>query len=713
MVAIPRLSAPTIHDLNDDGVVEYPGFFPDIPLRFIKPRMTSGWFQFPVDSWATPDTSHPVSAAVVMALKNKRQGNYRETPYYYHQRELDFNVVYYMGDGSPEFLKTIDFDKEAVAFNETVDSRKPGVRDYFIRQSYGRLVPTFHIYNKVILFDESIEVPWFDPARDSSEFKSLVTDSESTLSYPIQRPVITIFRSHVLGVTSRGHYADLYVLDDNSTSMLYGTIFAGIPDQLLDDFEAGQAISERFKDDLAFQHEIGHMLDWPDTYQYPDMIQYHTFEADLMSGGGSPLAIHKVLSGWMPFMYMKYDSDGLVVKPQDMYEHPREAYIIWCNPNDLSEFYYFETHARYTSGLIVPHIYLEGSDYDYAPISIPSNNVSDEDWKYGDGISTRLFPYVSGEYSSESVVKPTWYDGQNADFALRRIRFLNNIEYENAFSGAIQYGADWGYGDIICDVDVGKPLYGDVNGDGIVNEGDEAMLRANMGRRVGLDTLRVPVDVNGDGMAGLARDRDGDGYIATSERIYDDNWTLVHTTGDWLDLNGDGRNDLDSDGNGQWDAIDRFLEKYGCVPWVIRNFDIPHSGNATYGRDMSRIAPTTGRYTGQVGDSDRVASARGLTIRVPSSTFEDDLYDVGAATMGGVDVRSLSVPMLILDNEGDGVIDMLDANLDGEPDLVPARLDPDGDGVVTEADGAYLGYYWGETTFEELWIPLPAPSWAE
>jgi hypothetical protein len=288
-----------------------------------------------------------------------------------------------------------------------------------------------------------------------------------------------------------------------------------------------------------------------------------------------------------------------------------------------------------------------------------------------------------------------------------------------------------GYGDIICDVDVGKPLYGDVNGDGIVNEGDEAMLRANMGRKVGVDTLRVPVDVNGDGTAGLARDRDGDGFIATSERIYDDNWTLVHTTGDWLDLNADGRNDLDSDGNGQWDAIDRFLAKYGGVPWVYQHMDIQPNGNSTFGRDLSRVKPMpagdAGRNAGAISGNatkdtgrnasatglGRSASARGMTIRVPSSTFEDDLYDVGAATMGGVDVRSLSVPMLILDNGGDGLLDMLDADLDGEPDLVPTRLDPDGDGVVTEADGAYLGYYWGETTFEELWIPLPAPSWAE
>ena len=41
----------------------------------------------------------------------------------------------------------------------------------------------------------------------------------------------------------------------------------------------------------------------------------------------------------------------------------------------------------------------------------------------------------------------------------------------------------------------------------------------------------------------------------------------------------------------------------------------------------------------------------------------------------------------------------------------PVPLDPNGDGVVNELDAAYLGYYWGETTFEELWIPLPAPNW--
>ncbi|MCD6282228.1 hypothetical protein J7J84_01285 [bacterium] len=392
-----------------------------------------------------------------------------------------------------------------------------------------------------------------------------------------------------------------------------------------------------------------------------------------------------------------------------------------------------------TRGLIVPHIDLgrRQSPYPWEHIEVESENVPSSEWLFHNDADnyppelyrtlTKSYPFVGDRFDQTSTIKPTWHDGTAAPLAVTNIRFLNNRKFREWYDNTLQIDGEWtdldhavGYGDIICDVDVGKPLFADFNGDGIVNEGDEAMLRLNIGREVGVDTLRVPVDVNGDGFAGLARDRDGDGYIATSERIYDDAWELVHTTGDWLDLNGDGMNDLDADGNGQWDAIDRFLDEYGGVPWVYRHLDDPFDSTTTAGRDAAKCAPTTGRCTGQVGNSartasargsgERVASARGMNIRVPSSTFEDDLFDVGSAAMGGVDVRSLSVPMLILDNEGDGALAMLDADLDGIPDLVPAMLDPDGDGVVTEADAAYLGYYWGETTFEELWIPLPAPS---
>ncbi|MEP0814188.1 MAG: hypothetical protein HRF49_05925, partial [bacterium] len=71
----------------------------------------------------------------------------------------------------------------------------------------------------------------------------------------------------------------------------------------------------------------------------------------------------------------------------------------------------------------------------------------------------------------------------------------------------------------------------------------------------------------------------------------------------------------------------------------------------------------------------------------------------------------MSILAMKMDANDDGVMDWFSPDRSGQPVPVPAFLDPDGDGIVTEKDAAYLGYYWGETTFEELWIPLPAPDW--
>jgi len=361
---------------------------------------------------------------------------------------------------------------------------------------------------------------------------------------------------------------------------------------------------------------------------------------------------------------------------------------------------------------------------------------------------------VGPDYDMTTGVKTVWHDGEPAGFALHNIAFLSNKRYRSYIKRFIENG--YGYGDIICDVDVGNPLLGDANGDGVVNEGDWLLMLANAGRRVGIDPLAVPLDVNGDGEIGLARDRDRDGYIATSERIYNDAWTLVHTTGDWMDTNGDGKNDLDSDGSGQYDMIERALRAMRLPP---------HAGegnlylNALLGAaDLCSSAATGGyRYVENPAEK----SASGVPRRSPAwgvngstgvTSFSDGVLRFGLAdavngvvNLGGGTpqvqfsrqtsalgdpgdgsgdtsrltetgaylVRGSEIPPLgaILDADGDGIMDVFDADGDGFSDLVPASLDPNGDGVVNELDAAYIGYNWGETTFEELWIPLPAPEW--
>ena len=691
-------------------------------------------FNLPPDAWLKSDSTNPVVTNIEEALvKRNTYWGYWNMPTYYTQRNMTFNVVYIVDEEVPYGLLNPDWNKDDRMLNGPTEFPEMCPRTYYIDQSYGKFAPSFNIVKHIYS-----SYPYM--AEVNIDLFKLLSDESNMIEYPVMRPVIAFG-----GDERHGGHGDAGIYDyaegqrGADKSCLGGVIrLALAPNQFKGYVNTRICYARAWAD--AVHHEIGHLMNWPDTYVSSRAEGVSSVDGvDLMGNSLAPLGIHKVVNGWTCFINVKHDSRGMVLKPQDLGENPREIFFL-KNREDISngaEFYYMENQAggglrnlgRYydeplggvswtrgfaTSGLVVPRIYLPLSNFgdgsDWPMVSIPSVLWARTQPEFPAGGRPAIFPYVGSGFGGQSNVPANWHDGENAGVGLSGIAFEGNRHFRMWLdrSGA----EECGYGDIICNVDVGSPLVGDLNGDGIVNDGDRNFLLANMGRRVGVDPLAVPLDVNGDGKIGLARDRDRDGFIATSERIYDDAWTLVHTTGDWLDTNGDGRNDLDEDGSGQYDSLER------AAGLEVRPPDArPESvwRNDPLGRTYT--PPDMGARLRQA------LIAKGI---IPGGSASAVTYALDALTSQRMDGDSINYsgpsgrlprgPELggvaaLLDADGDGCIDTFDADLDGHADLVPPSLDPNGDGVVNELDAAYLGYYWGESTFEELWIPLPAPNW--
>lgn len=449
-------------------------------------------------------------------------------------------------------------------------------------------------------------------------------------------------------------------------------------------------------------HEMMHFYGFPDLYSIRLKDGYFSINGDIMARGMKMSGFHKFVLGWCPIIQIKHDVESHLQKAFEFKENKREIYGAFPKGLNGPEFFILELNypmVQYYSskgyinavpdndiGLAIwhidlsmlntaipdrPHMALERSSGD--PQWWPEGEIPPASDSYPDYFG---FSYTPKRFAHDTTPSSVLYTGTASGVEV-------DIKFFSGNDAKLWHFTKNRHGDpvaiAVIDVDVGSPLLGDVNGDGIVNEGDAAMLRLNMGRRVGIDALAVPVDVNGDGFLKLVYDRDEDGFIATSERIYDTAWNLVHTSGDWLDINGDGKNDLDAAGTGQFDAIERWYEEF---------------------RKLNKEHPPKG----------------GISTRnppVPWHEMSPGLFEVSARSTGqGLALASKPIAAWIIDQNEDGIIDFFDAEGDGMPTLVPARLDADGDGVITEMDAAYMGYYWGETTFEELWIPLPAPSWA-
>lgn len=466
---------------------------------------------------------------------------------------------------------------------------------------------------------------------------------------------------------------------------------------------AGNLDTSSYTPDLKrlVMHEYMHILGLPDLYSIRLKDGYYSINGDIMAHGMKISGFHRFVLGWCPIIKIRHDVKSHLQNAFEFKENKREIYGAFPKGVNGPEFFvlelnypmfkyysikgYFNSVPDNDRGLAIWHIdlaMLNTALPDHPHMALERALGDPQWWPEGElppasDYDPDYFGYHSRpkKFAQETVPSSVLYTGAPSGVEV-------NIKYFSLNDDSI-YSARNKFGDpvsaMVIDVGVGSPLLGDVNGDGIVNEGDAAMLRLNMGRRVGIDALAVPVDVNGDGFLKLVYDRDEDGFIATSERIYDTAWNLVHTSGDWLDINGDGKNDLDAAGTGQFDAIERWYEEF---------------------RRLNKEHPPKG----------------GISTRnppVPWHEMSPGLFEVSARSTGqGLALASKPIAAWIIDQNEDGIIDFFDAEGDGKATLVPARLDADGDGVITEMDAAYMGYYWGETTFEELWIPLPAPSWA-
>ncbi|MEP0814592.1 MAG: hypothetical protein HRF49_08000, partial [bacterium] len=527
---------------------------------------------YPDDSYVSAIPDDALESAIVQALSDlPGWTNFTQIPYYYYQSDLPILVFLIVSSDAPSFLFELDLNAENKKLNEEFNAPIQSARDYYAEQSYGSLLARFEFKKKV--YTPDLEYGTFSFEKNY-EINNIMFNPANRLSGRLARPVITFqYPESQMGIFARiDEIRDISKVEYEP--VILGHVVLSIPDVWLDIIEAKGLSNWYTQEHLILQHELGHLLGWPDTYLIGSSGGYPGFgELDLMSFGTAPLGFFKAICGWTCLLNTKYDSMALFIRPQDTLEGCRELYLVKHNPSCPAELVYLEVQAGWgltgfpspgheqpmagndNWGLIPVHIDLNrGFGDEKPPFWIDSYNWPDANWQYLSDIRERTFPYVGSSFNESTPVVPKWNDGTGANYALGNIGFVSNRHYRPFLyrPGEMLIG----FGDIICDVDVGNPLHGDFNGDGIVNEGDENMLRANIGRRVGIDPLAVPLDVNGDGEIGLARDRDRDGFIATSERIYDDGWTLVHSTGDWLDLNGDGRNDLDADGSGQFDALE-------------------------------------------------------------------------------------------------------------------------------------------------------------
>ncbi|MBN2083432.1 hypothetical protein JW859_14650 [bacterium] len=361
-------------------------------------------------------------------------------------------------------------------------------------------------------------------------------------------------------------------------------------------------------DPLSWQkttaHELAHALGGlPDMYQatWLGPSGYSTTSPTWMAGIMGQhnvwgvyttqyiVGFEKALMGWVPLVQVKYDHRALAVQEAGLPSGRRDFYYLGPQGGIGREFFLLEnigispTMSYGISGLMVTHFYLpqpyvSADDTSYRQIApwfawltacgTEPWEGSGRDWTstfgdYDGDMRDFLFPTGGTQLTATGIPDSRLWSGADSGIRLTGIAATDSLRPESipAEFGPIydeielrresQFHDKFGL--ITMDVEVGRPLQGDLNGDGIVGQGDYLMLKANLGRRIGIDSWRVPVDVNGDGRAQVVPDRDGDGYISTSERIYDDNWQLVHDMGDWLDIDCDGRNDLNPTGSGVYD----------------------------------------------------------------------------------------------------------------------------------------------------------------
>ncbi|MEP0815226.1 MAG: hypothetical protein HRF49_11265, partial [bacterium] len=496
--------------------------------------------------------------------QSKRGSPYHDTPGTMAARELNIRVKRIYRPDVPFAVKNPNYFADEAVFNSEAGWPLPSIRQYYLDQSYGYLSLSFvQDFSPVeVDFNDGagIGLQWIIREHPELGLDKYVIDEKYRIIDVVYAPIIEIKYPSwgTAGRTSLQGYTANY----DGFDAIVGVIKVSYADWIVQ--ENPEKPAELFAQNynrIVVLHEIGHILNWPDTNPTGSPMDSVLRSCDLMAGGAFPLGLHKAVAGWTCLLNTKYDTNARAIKPQDVGSNPRELVFLEYNPASWPEFWYMENQAgggwildpisglpgygfgKGHTGLIVARVNLSsgqsvpGGDRVESGIplvEIPSLTAPQSISQFPALIS-KTYPFIGSEFSPTTTPPANWWDGSSCGFSVSGIKYLSNRHYRPYF---FKPEEDYiGFGDIICDVDVGNPLYGDFNGDGIVNEGDENMLRANIGRRVGVDPLAVPLDVNGDGEIGLARDRDRDGFIATSERIYDDGWTLVHSTGDWLDLN--------------------------------------------------------------------------------------------------------------------------------------------------------------------------------
>jgi hypothetical protein len=333
-------------------------------------------------------------------------------------------------------------------------------------------------------------------------------------------------------------------------------------------------------------HALGNLGDlyYTDIYDDGKQVRRDMIMPGTMAGSSTAprhyvIGIHKAIYGWAPLLQIKYDTELLVLRNAGIPDASRECFYLGSGGKIGREFFTIENigidpQYEFSSGLFVAHVKLprrygkwpDISEDQTVPWCTWMNSWGFEPWedsgmewnrpfnKNWKGLSMLYPGELSGEFynsfTESTIPNSRLWNGD--DSGIR----LTNITRLDAWNPAVipaWFPTNIGEtppGPISLTVEVGRIFQGDCNGDGIVNQGDYDFYLANLGRRVGIEPMRVPIDTNGDGVLLPVTDRDADGVIATSERIYNDAGELVVDTGDWFDWNRDGVNDLDEDGNG-------------------------------------------------------------------------------------------------------------------------------------------------------------------
>ncbi len=300
---------------------------------------------YPRGSWAENHSDNELSQSLASALWDETFRAYLGMPYYYFQSHLRINVFYIKRTTSGDWFSNLDLAKESKHLNGPTPIPELNPKYYFCEQSYGKFIPDFVVHNEILTvasetYSWNVMYP-LSPER-CAEMYEIVENENNKLLGPFVNPFMVILDSR--DGDGQGFFNYEMYRRNEPPYPDYAIAYIGqaLQDYIRTKMIASASTPASFNVQF-YAHEIGHMLNWPDTYvRASDSKDSGLYGADVMAGGFAPLGIHKIASGWCPFVNVKYNLSASVIKPQDVYEGSRELYFLKQKGNNPGEFYYME-----------------------------------------------------------------------------------------------------------------------------------------------------------------------------------------------------------------------------------------------------------------------------------------------------------------------------------------------------------------------------------